>query len=120
MFFCREAWDWIMALNVTSVTDGVRLFVPTMIEQKEEAHVINTASIYGLHTGHRPYGVTKQAVVALSEATQVELRESGIDYITISSLMPSWIVSNIANNGANGKYAAMNGGDSGDDSLGAV
>ena len=87
-----------MALNVTSVIDGVRLFVPDMIEQGEEAVVVNTASIYGLHTGHRPYGVTKQAVVAISEATQLELTQMGVKHVTITSLCPSWIKTNISKN----------------------
>lgn len=63
-----QDWRWSMNVNVWSVIYGVRAFVPIMIEQDEEAHVVNTASVAGLAQGNRIYSVTKHAVVALSEA----------------------------------------------------
>lgn len=63
-----QDWRWSMNVNVWSVIYGVHTFVPIMIEQDEEAHVVNTASMAGLAQGNRIYSVTKHAVVALSEA----------------------------------------------------
>ena len=42
--------------------------MPTMIDQGEPAHVINTASVAGLIPGNGIYGISKHAVVALSES----------------------------------------------------
>ena len=60
MFAAKDSWEWILRLNLVSVIDGMRIFVPTMAKQDpgEQCHVVATASIYGLHTGHRPYGTT--------------------------------------------------------------
>merc|ERR1719387_1666291 len=74
MFSPREQIDWFLDLNLKSVMHGVRIFVPSMVKHGEEAYVVNTASIYGLAKGSGPYGVTKQAVVAISESTQLELQ----------------------------------------------
>ncbi|OKH99096.1 hypothetical protein A6A06_26285 [Streptomyces sp. CB02923] len=48
-----------------------------MIEQNEEAHIVNTASLAGLLTGGSLYGATKTAVVSLSETVHLELVEGG-------------------------------------------
>jgi NAD(P)-dependent dehydrogenase (short-subunit alcohol dehydrogenase family) len=63
-----QDWRWAMGVNLWGVIYGVHTFVPIMIEQDEEAHVVNTASMAGLAQGNRVYSVTKHAVVALSEA----------------------------------------------------
>jgi short-subunit dehydrogenase len=55
---------------------GIRTFVPIMLGQGEEGHVVNTASNAGLLPGNRIYGVTKHAVVALSEALYTNLRNA--------------------------------------------
>ncbi len=111
MFAPKNSWDWILKLNLISVIDGMRIFVPTMIKQQEPAYVVATASIYGLHTGHRPYGVTKQAVVATCEAMQLELKEMGIRHVNIASLCPSWIQTNIAANGIKYEESGRQNGD---------
>lgn len=69
-----QDWRWAMGVNVWGVVYGVQAFVPVMIEQDEEAHVVNTASMAGLAQGNRIYSVTKHAVVALSEALEDGLR----------------------------------------------
>ena len=112
MFAPKEAWQWILDLNLLSVIHGVRLFAPTMAAQDSavQCHVVNTASIYGLARGKGPYGVTKQAVVAISEGAQQELNDSapsGRSHVTISSLCPSFIATNIAANKAQGTYGNL-------------
>ena len=69
-----QDWRWALGVNLWGVIYGVRTFVPLMIEQDEEAHVVNTASMAGLAQGNRVYSVTKHAVVALSEALHDGLR----------------------------------------------
>lgn len=72
-------WDWMLGVNLWGVIHGIRAFVPLMIEQDEESHIVNTASGAGLHT--RPwlamYCATKHAVVALSESLHHELALMG-------------------------------------------
>jgi len=63
-----QDWRWAINVNLWGVIHGVHAFVPAMIAQDEEAHVVNTASMAGLAQGNRIYSVTKHAVVALSEA----------------------------------------------------
>jgi NAD(P)-dependent dehydrogenase (short-subunit alcohol dehydrogenase family) len=109
MFASSAAWQWILDLNLNSVIHGVRLFGPTMAAQDaaEECHIVNTASIYGLARGRGPYGVTKQAVVAISEGAQAELdgmAAGGRSHVTVSSLCPSFIATNIMANKARGAY----------------
>lgn len=66
-------WEWMLGVNLWGVIHGVRTFMPVLLEQPE-AHVVNTASIAGLIPAVLGiYSVTKHAVVALSEALQVEL-----------------------------------------------
>jgi len=70
-----DDWNWILSVNLMGVIHGIRAFLPIMIEQGTEAHIVNTASIAGLiaNTGSL-YGVTKAAVVALSEGTHLEMQ----------------------------------------------
>lgn len=60
-------WEWIIGVNLWGVIHGLRTFVPIMLAQDTECHIVNTASIAGLTTGLSLYHVTKHAVVALSE-----------------------------------------------------
>jgi NAD(P)-dependent dehydrogenase (short-subunit alcohol dehydrogenase family) len=88
-------WNWIMGVNLWGVIHGVRTFLPIMIEQGEEGHIVNTASLAGLMPGRGIYGVTKQAVVALSESLYNELKLAG-HKIGVSVLCPGWVDTKIA------------------------
>jgi NAD(P)-dependent dehydrogenase (short-subunit alcohol dehydrogenase family) len=37
-----------MGVNLYGVTNGLRAFIPRMLEKGEEGHIVNTASIAGL------------------------------------------------------------------------
>ncbi len=91
-----EDWDWVLGVNLRSVVYGVRVFVPRMLAHDENAHVVNTASIAGLISNSRmnTYGVTKHAVVALSETLFLDLQEVDAN-IGVSVLCPAWIKTNI-------------------------
>jgi NAD(P)-dependent dehydrogenase (short-subunit alcohol dehydrogenase family) len=67
-------WRWILGVNVWGVIHGLRSFVPRMLDAGEEGWIVNTASMGGLVPGGSPYGVSKHAVVALSEALYSQLR----------------------------------------------
>ena len=65
-----EGWKWILNVNLMGVIHGISTFMPIMLDQDAEAHVVNTASVAGLirNMFSIPYGVSKHAVVALSES----------------------------------------------------
>lgn len=69
-------WEWVLGVNFWGVLHGVRAFTGRMLEQPDEGHIINTASLAGLTT--RPlmsvYNVSKHAVVSLSECLFAELQ----------------------------------------------
>ncbi len=70
-------WRWTLGVNLWGVIHGVHTFVPIMLEQGEEGHIVNTASMAGITPANRIYGVSKHAVVALSESLHEGLREQG-------------------------------------------
>jgi NAD(P)-dependent dehydrogenase (short-subunit alcohol dehydrogenase family) len=88
-------WNWIMGVNLWGVIHGVRTFLPIMLQQGEEGHIVNTASLAGLMPGAGIYGVTKQAVVALSESLYNELKLANAK-IGVSVLCPAWVNTSIA------------------------
>ena len=74
-----EVWEWVMGVNLWGVIHGVHAFVPLMLAQDTECHIVNTASMAGLISGPGlgTYKVTKHAVVSLSETLHHELAERG-------------------------------------------
>jgi NAD(P)-dependent dehydrogenase (short-subunit alcohol dehydrogenase family) len=83
-------WEWMLGVNLWGVIHGIRTFVPLMLAQGDDCHIVNTASGAGLHT--RPflgmYAATKHAVVALSESMYHELRLTG-SKVGVSVLCPA-------------------------------
>jgi NAD(P)-dependent dehydrogenase (short-subunit alcohol dehydrogenase family) len=70
-----EDWQWTLGVNLWGVIHGVRTFVPLMLKQGDECHVVNTASMAGLVSGPAlgAYKVAKHGVVSLSETLCCEL-----------------------------------------------
>lgn len=66
----EKDWQWTYSVNVIGVTNGIRSFVPGMLERGEEGHVINTSSgnggIASLPTTP-VYASSKAAVTSLTE-----------------------------------------------------
>ena len=42
-----DNWTWVLGVNLWGVIHGIRAFTPIMLEQGDEGHVVNTASIAG-------------------------------------------------------------------------
>ena len=93
-------WQWILGVNLMGVVHGIRAFLPLMIEQDSEAHIVNTASLAGLIPGGALYGATKFAVVALSENTYLELQRGGYKP-KMSVLCPGFVDTNIVDSERN-------------------
>ena len=52
----EKDWAWILAVNLWGVIHGVQAFVPRMLEDGAEGHIVNTASEAGHFAGDL-YGV---------------------------------------------------------------
>jgi len=54
-------WEWVINVNLWGVIHGVRIFVPIMLRQQNDCHIVNTASAVGLISGSGigTYRVTK-------------------------------------------------------------
>jgi NAD(P)-dependent dehydrogenase (short-subunit alcohol dehydrogenase family) len=89
-------WHWVVGVNLMGVVHGIRSFLPIMIEQNSEAHVVNTASLAGLVSGTTgtSYTTTKFAVVGLSENLSVELQTLGLKP-KVSVLCPGPVDTNV-------------------------
>ncbi len=85
-----STWEWVLGVNLWGVVHGVRTFLPRMIAQGG-GHIVNTASIAGLHPGFGPsYDASKHAVVALTEDLYVSMTTAGLP-IGVSVLCPGWV-----------------------------
>jgi NAD(P)-dependent dehydrogenase (short-subunit alcohol dehydrogenase family) len=95
-------WEWVMGVNLWGAIHGLRAFVPIMLAQKAEGHIVNTASITGLlpYYPSAPYQVTKHAIVALSEHLYHSLQEQNAP-IGVSVLCPGWVNTRIVEAGRN-------------------
>jgi NAD(P)-dependent dehydrogenase (short-subunit alcohol dehydrogenase family) len=86
-------WQWVLGVNLWGVLHGIRAFVPIMLKQDSEGHVVNTASLAGLVGGGpwwSTYGVAKHGVVNLSESLHRELAAVG-SRVKVSVLCPAWV-----------------------------
>src|SRR3954464_8227288 len=69
-------WEWALGVNVWGVIHGINAFVPVMLGQDDEGHVVNTFSGNG---GLAPlpstpqYAATKAAVVTITECLYGQL-----------------------------------------------
>ena len=91
-------WRWAIDVNLWGVIHGVRSFVPRMLEQGGESHIVNTASMAGLvpFPFVAPYVASKSAVAGLSEALDCELAPRGI---RVTALCPGAVKTNVMKSG---------------------
>ncbi len=87
-----EDYQWLIGVNTFGVIHGVRSFVPRMIEQDTEGHIVNTASMAGLTTlpFAGAYHLSKHAALAFSECLYHELVQTGTR-LRVSALCPELI-----------------------------
>ena len=73
-------WRWVMDVDLWGPVHGVEAFLPRMIEQGGDRHIMFTSSFAGM-VGNAylgPYSVAKFGVVALAEGLSRELKGEGI------------------------------------------
>src|SRR5438309_486668 len=84
-------WRWSLDVNVMGVVNGINAFVPTLLAQGEDGHVVNTTSGNGGFTpliNSAVYATTKAAVVTITECLWGQLQEVGAK-VGASLLYPS-------------------------------
>jgi NAD(P)-dependent dehydrogenase (short-subunit alcohol dehydrogenase family) len=93
-----EDWRWALDQNLWSVVHGVQAFVPRMLAQGGESHLVNIASVAGLvgFPFTAAYSASKAAVVGLSEALCAELHGRGI---AVTLVCPGMVRSNLLADG---------------------
>jgi NAD(P)-dependent dehydrogenase (short-subunit alcohol dehydrogenase family) len=89
-------FEWSLAVNYYGIVHAIRSFVPRMLRQDDEAHIVNTASMGGLVTNAYcgPYYSSKFAAVGLTECLAHDLA-SVTSKVRASVLVPSLIATNI-------------------------
>lgn len=91
-------WDRVLRVNLLSVVNGIRSFVPIMRAGGDDGHVVNTASMAAFMQlgGASPYVATKHAVVGLSIALAEDLEQAGSG-IHVSVVCPGIVATAFAN-----------------------
>ncbi|MGI9148445.1 MAG: SDR family NAD(P)-dependent oxidoreductase [Chloroflexota bacterium] len=73
----EKDWLWGFGVNFWGVVHGARTFMPILLAQAEDGHMVNTASMTGLVRSGTVDGITKHAVVALTETMYAQLAQRG-------------------------------------------
>lgn len=90
-------WEWVMGVNFWGVLYGVRSFLPIMIEQSTQCHIVNVSSMNGVIQGVGGLGsycASKQAVVALTETLYFELSQRA-PHVNVSVYIPGQVDTDI-------------------------
>jgi len=91
----------VLGVNLWGVIHGVHFFVPPMLAQASEGHIVNTASMAGVISSPGGiYPVTKHAIVALSETLYHELTLTGAK-VKVSVLCPGLVNTRILDSARN-------------------
>lgn len=87
-----EDWQWSFDVNLMGIVHGLRSFVPRMLAQGTEGHIVTTASVAGLLSGSGSpvYSAAKHAAVRITEALYASLRERGAP-IGVTLLCPGLV-----------------------------
>ena len=102
-------WQWVLGVTLWGVIYGIHYFVPRMLAQDSEGHIVNTASAAGLisSSGMGIYKVSKHGVVTLSETLALELAARGAK-LKASVLCPEWVNTRILDAERNRPQAFQN------------
>ncbi len=91
-----EDFEFVLGANLGGILNGIRSFVPRMMAQGSEGHIVNTSSVAGLFGApfEAPYAVSKFAAFAATESLAHDLASAG-SLIKASVLCPGVIKTNI-------------------------
>lgn len=91
-----EVWHRTFSINVFGIANGIRAFLPRMIECGRPAFVSNVASsgMLGILPTHGVYIATKAAIFSLTETLYLDLEPLGKP-IHVSAVLPHAVASRI-------------------------
>ena len=91
-----EVWQRTFSINVLGIANGIRAFLPRMIECGRPAYVSNLASsgMLGVLPTHGVYIATKAAIFSLTETLYLDLEPLGKP-IHVSAVLPHAVASRI-------------------------
>ena len=91
-----EEWRWAFDVNVFGIINGIRSFVPRMLDGGDDGHVVNTASVAGFVAAplNGPYTASKTAALSVTGVSLTTCSRSML--ASASVLTPSAIRTGIA------------------------
>jgi 3-hydroxybutyrate dehydrogenase len=109
----REKWNDIIAINLTSFFDTMRLLLPQM-KERGYGRVINTASVHGLvaSMAKAPYVSAKHGVIGLTKVAALEYANVGNAQsggVTVNAICPGWVETALIEPQIQAKVDAHNG-----------
>lgn len=112
----REAWDQIIATNLTALFDGAQLAIPDLVDGDDKRLVI-VASVAGLKGAAyaAPYVASKHGAVGLTKSLALEYAKTGL---TVNAVCPAFVDTPMVDESAERIQRAT--GRSGDDARGAL
>jgi NAD(P)-dependent dehydrogenase (short-subunit alcohol dehydrogenase family) len=89
-------WEWLIGVNLWGVIYGIKVFMPILLDQKTECHVVNTSSMAGLIAESQLviYAATKAAIIKISEGLYLQLKKRD-SHIGVSVLCPAIVTSRL-------------------------
>jgi 3-oxoacyl-[acyl-carrier protein] reductase len=86
-----DEWDWVFAVNVRAMLLTTQAAARTMIDQGQGGKIVNMASMGGKvgAANQSHYAASKAAVISL---TQVSAAEFGAHGITVNSICPGYVL----------------------------
>jgi gluconate 5-dehydrogenase len=87
----RDAWDWIMELNLRSTIVATQPVVRQMIENQRHGAILNISSVranLGINAGYSAYVAAKGAISSLTRQWATEWARYGI---RVNAIMPTFV-----------------------------
>jgi gluconate 5-dehydrogenase len=87
----RDAWDWIMEINLRSTLVATQAAVRAMVKAGQGGRVINISSVraqLGINAGYSAYVAAKGAVSSLTRQWATEWAKHGI---TVNAIAPTFV-----------------------------
>jgi NAD(P)-dependent dehydrogenase (short-subunit alcohol dehydrogenase family) len=89
-------WEWVIGVNLWGVIYGIKVFMPIMLKQNTQCHIVNTSSMAGLIAEPQLviYSATKAAIIKISEGLYLQLKQIN-SKIGVSVLCPAFVSSKL-------------------------